>query len=122
MRPEDANFQVPLPHAQGHGMGGSKRAEIRPRGRASKTNRGTTLAPDAALPKPGLNSGAADTHLEALPLLPLPSDLLVRRRSLSPGCCHWTGWFHRLHADSPWCGMIGQWSNRRRRDAEICFL
>lgn len=122
MRPEDANFQVPLPHAQGHGDGGSVRAELRPRGRARKTNRGATLAPDVALPKPGLSSGAPDTHLEALPLLPLPRGLLAERRSLPPGCCHWTGWFHRLRADYPCCGLIGQWRNRRRRDAEISFL
>lgn len=57
---------------------------MRPRGRASKTNRGTTLAPDAALPKPGLSSGAPDTHLEALPLLPLPSGLLAEKAEPTP--------------------------------------
>lgn len=38
--------------------------------KASKANGDITLAPDAAPPRRDLKSRAANTHLEALPLLP----------------------------------------------------
>lgn len=67
------------------GTAGPERAEMRPGRRASKSNRDTTLTPKAALLTLGLSSGAPDTHLEALPLLSLPSGLFAERRSLRPG-------------------------------------
>lgn len=122
MRPEDAAFQVPRCTLKGTGTKGSPRAERRPRGRASKTSGGATLAAHAALPKPGLSGGAQTPTLKRCHSFPY-------RAACSPrgGASHpWALPLGRLVSPSPRClfTVCSDWpvAQQERRDVEIPFL
>lgn len=68
MRARDAGFPARPLHAEGHS--GSWRGRDGAWHDAGRASGDIARAPDAALPGRGLGSCAANTHLEARPLLP----------------------------------------------------